>query len=359
MGDGFRSFCWIGFSWILILCIHQVQLSEPQSDSEGSCDFFQGSWVLDETYPVYNTSACPFIEKEFDCQANGRPDKLYLNYRWKPTDCTLPRFNGQDLLRKLKGKKMLFIGDSLSLNQWQSLTCMLHAAVPQSNYTINRKGDLSTFSLPDYDVSLMLSRNAFLVDIVKEKIGTVLKLDSIGNGKSWNGYDFLIFNTWHWWLHKGSKQPWDFIESRGSIKKDMDRLAAFREGLITWSKWVDSNVNTTTTQVFFQGISPTHFNGTEWNKTKSTTCRGQTAPATDSTYEGGSPPAVAVVREVLKNMSTPVILIDITELSQLRKDGHPSIYTGLKGNDCSHWCLAGVPDTWNQLLYAILSTGET
>ena len=81
-------------------------------------------------------------------------------------------------------------------------------------------------------------------------------------------------------------------------------------------------------------------------------------PATGSTYPDGSPPAMAIVKEVLKNMSTPVILLDITRLSQLRKDGHPSIYTGLKGDDCSHRCLAGVPDTWNQLLYAILSTGE-
>lgn len=61
--------------------------------------------------------------------------------------------------------------------------------------------------LQEYEVSLMLSRNAFLVDIVQEKIGTVLKLDSIKNGESWKGYDFLIFNTWHWWLHTGRKQP--------------------------------------------------------------------------------------------------------------------------------------------------------
>lgn len=56
-------------------------------------------------------------------------------------------------------------------------------------------------------------------------------------------------------------------------------------------------------------------------------------------------------------MTKPVTLLDITTLSQLRKDGHPSTYgtDGKKGNDCSHWCLAGVPDTWNEILYAILT----
>jgi len=34
----------------------------------------------------------------------------------------------------------------------------------------------------------------------------------------------------------------------------------------------------------------------------------------------------------------------------------PSIYTGrgTSFDDCSHWCLAGVPDAWNEILYAVL-----
>uniref|UniRef100_A0A5B7CAY9 Uncharacterized protein n=1 Tax=Davidia involucrata TaxID=16924 RepID=A0A5B7CAY9_DAVIN len=364
MGYGFHTLCWFAYVVYVISWFHQSSyaivlehFSNVRGSELGGCDFFQGSWVYDDTYPLYKT--CPFIVQQFDCQGNGRPDKLHLKYKWKPNACELPRFNGHDFLRRFKGKKIMFVGDSLSLNQWQSLTCMLHAAVPRSNFTIQRKGDISTFSLPDYAISVMLSRNAFLVDLVEEKIGRVLILDSIKNGNAWNGLDMLIFNTWHWWLHKGSRQPWDYIQKGDKIYEDMDRLVAFREGLITWSKWVESNVDPTITKVFFQGISPTHYDGEEWNETKSTTCQGQTQPLSGSVYPGGSMPAVAVVNEVLSNMLTPVGLLDVTTLSQLRKDGHPSIYGmgGTKGNDCSHWCLAGVPDTWNQLLYAMLVNG--
>lgn len=137
--------------------------------------------------------------------------------------------------------------------------------------------------LQEYGVSITFSRNAFLVDLVKQKVGRVLKLNSIANGVSWKGYDAIVFNTWHWWLHTGRKQPWakkiwicfswfwfnlivwwvdfrwDFIQDGKTMRKDMDRLVAYRKGLTTWSKWVESNINATKTKVFFQGISPDHF----------------------------------------------------------------------------------------------------
>ncbi|XP_054812716.1 protein trichome birefringence-like 41 isoform X2 [Prosopis cineraria] len=268
------------------------------------CNLFEGRWVYDETYPLYRASSCAFIEQEFDCKKNGRPDSFYQKYRWQPNACALPRYKGQDLLRELKGKKILFVGDSLSLNQWQSLICMMHVAAPHSQYTLHRVGGVSTFTLPEHEIRVVLSRNAYLVDIVKEKIGTVLKLDSIQNGDSWKGYDVIIFNTWHWWLHKGHQQP-----------------------------------------------------GEEWNGTSSGTCRGQSRPMGGSRYRTGPPEAAVVVKQVLSQMAKPVSLLDITTLSQLRRDGHPSVYGiyGQRGNDCSHWCLPGVPDTWNELLFAMLA----
>ncbi|XP_059664988.1 protein trichome birefringence-like 43 [Cornus florida] len=323
--------------------------------SEG-CNIFQGSWVFDDSYPLYDTTNCPFVEKQFDCQGNGRPDTDYLKYRWQPTGCDLPRFDGGDFLMKLSGKRMMFVGDSLSLNQWQSLTCMLHIAVPQTKYVSTRVGDLSTFTFPIYNVSFMFYRDAFLVDLVNENGERVLKLDSMESSKMWKGIDTLIFNTWHWWLHTGRKQPWDLIEEGNATYKDMNRLDAYEIALRTWATLIDSSVDPAKTSVFFQAVSPDHNNGSEWGEPNAKNCGGQTQPLLAAKYPGGPHPAEVVLEDVLGSMSKPVYLLDITSLSQLRKDGHPSVYGhgGHNDMDCSHWCLAGVPDTWNQLLYAAL-----
>lgn len=54
----------------------------------------------------------------------------------------------------------------------------------------------------------MLDRSVYLVDVVREENGRILKLDSIEGGKLWKGIDMLIFNTWHWWNRRGVAQPY-------------------------------------------------------------------------------------------------------------------------------------------------------
>lgn len=49
-------------------------------------------------------------------------------------------------------------------------------------------------------------------------------------------------------------------------------------------------------------------------------------------------------------------MLDITGMSEFRADAHPSAAGGKRHDDCMHWCLPGLTDTWNDLLIAHLSS---
>lgn len=60
-------------------------------DSLMKCDLFDGNWVRDDSYPLYKPGSCSLIDEQFNCILNGRPDKDYQKFKWKPKHCTLPR----------------------------------------------------------------------------------------------------------------------------------------------------------------------------------------------------------------------------------------------------------------------------
>ena len=95
--------------------------------------------------------------------------------------------------------------------------------------------------------------------------------------------------------------------------------------------------------------------GGEWNSGGH--CKESTRPLND-TRARPVPEINLILEQVTKQMTTPVTILNITNLSGIRIDGHPSVYgrmvvdlTASSVQDCSHWCLPGVPDTWNELLF--------
>lgn len=62
--------------------------------------------------------------------------------------------------------------------------------------------------LQDYGVEIVLFHSNLLVDIEVEKIGRVLKLDSIKDGQIWKNFDLLIFNTWLWYTRRPPGQQY-------------------------------------------------------------------------------------------------------------------------------------------------------
>ncbi|PWA84126.1 PC-Esterase [Artemisia annua] len=167
---------------------------------------------------------------------------------------------------------------------------------------------MTTYTFTDYNVKVTYHHNLYLVEIVKQRFGRVLKLDVLRASKLW-----LDVTTSYLTLGIGGTVD-EPANHRSHIYKDMDRVVAF-------------------------------------GKAKSYS--GQKSSLLASTYPGVLPPALAVLKSSLKTIKKPVTLLDITDLSLLWKDGHPSDY-GLGAVDCNHWCLVGVPDTWNVLLYNLM-----
>ncbi|KAK1385781.1 hypothetical protein POM88_023516 [Heracleum sosnowskyi] len=87
------------------------------------CDLYHGQWVYDQNGPLYYNNSCPVLMQKQNCQ--GRRDKEYENWRWKPERCNLPRFDPKKFLELMRGKTLAFIGHSVTRNQMESMLCIL------------------------------------------------------------------------------------------------------------------------------------------------------------------------------------------------------------------------------------------
>jgi len=51
---------------------------------------------------------------------------------------TFSRFNPKLALKKLQGKRLLFVGDSLQKSQWESFVCMVEWIIPEKQKSMKR-----------------------------------------------------------------------------------------------------------------------------------------------------------------------------------------------------------------------------
>ncbi|CAG7877910.1 unnamed protein product [Brassica rapa] len=343
------------------------------------CDVYRGHWVKDKsTRPLYKESDCPYIQPQLTCRAHGRPDTDYDSWRWQPDSCSLPSFDAKMMLESLRGKKMMFVGDSLNRGMYVSLVCLLHSQIPEHSKSMETFGSLTVFSLKDYNATIEFYWAPFLLEsnsdnaTVHRVSDRIVRKGSINiHGRHWRGADVVVFNTYLWW-RTGFKMK--ILE--GSFKDEKKKIVemesedAYRMALKTMVKWVKKNMDPLKTRVFFATMSPTHYKSEDWGGEQGKNCYNQTTPIQDMDHwpSDCSKTLMKVIGEELDGRKDfPVTVLNITQLSGYRKDAHTSIYkkqwspltkeqlaNPVSYSDCIHWCLPGLQDTWNELLFAKL-----
>lgn len=285
------------------------------------------------------------------------------------------------LLDKLRNKRLVFVGDSLNRGQWVSVVCLVDSIIPKTLKSMHStaNGSLNIFKATEYNATIEHYWSPLLVESnsddpvnhrVPERTVRVKAIEK--HARHWTNADFLVFNTYLWWRRPIMNVLWGSFGDPDGVYKGVEMLRVYEMALRTWSDWLEVHVNRNKTRLFFVSMSPTHERAEEWGAGKGNNCYSETDMIEEEGYwgKGSDPKMMRVVENVLDDLKARglnVHMLNITQLSEYRKEGHPSIYRKQWNNltqeqisnpnsyaDCIHWCLPGVPDVWNELLYAYI-----
>ncbi|MBA0718997.1 hypothetical protein Golax_006706 [Gossypium laxum] len=343
------------------------------------CDLYNGKWFYDPQGPSYTNNSCPIITQMQNCQGNGRPDKEYEHWRWKPSKCDLPRFDAKKFLELMRGKTLAFIGDSVARNQMESMLCLLWQA---SIYTLKlpvswlnplfhieqflgfeileqwyvrewivevpqNRGNKRMQRWHFVSTSVMIVRlwSSWLVRETTEKIDfapegvTKLHLDAPDDKlmEFIPNFDVIVISSGHWFAKQsvyvlnneivGGQLWWP----NGSPPMKVNNVDAFGISVGTILSAILTHPNYTGLTIV-RSFSPDHYEGGAWNTGGS--CTGKEKPlAIGELVENGftnimHEKQVSGFEHAVKKATnkSKLQLMDITEVFSYRHDGHPGPY---------------------------------
>ncbi|CAN1760589.1 Protein trichome birefringence-like 13 [Linum perenne] len=301
------------------------RLRSELNQSSGSCNYADGSWVYDPDRSLERyDSTCKEIFKGWNCIASGKTNARDIpKWRWQPKGCNLPHFD-----------PLVFLETYRDTNPWDvkmAISCRW-SADPKG-------GELESLGYKEgYRVDVDIPESTW------------------ENAPSF--HDIVIFNTGHWWWAPSKfdpvKTPMLFYRKGVPIIPPVSPDVGLDMVLENMVHFVEDKMRPGGIK-FFRTQSPRHFEGGDWNEGGS--CLRKKPLLFDQAEQlfgvrnnGTNVEARLVNQHILKVVKwSSFQILDITHLSELRADGHPANAGGKKHDDCMHWCLPGVTDTWNDL----------
>ncbi|CAN6225980.1 unnamed protein product [Urochloa humidicola] len=365
--------------------------SAPLSGA-GACDLTRGRWVRDPAArPYYTNATCTFIEGYQNCMKHGRPSLEFLRWRWRPDGVAgcggepLPRFDAARFFDLLRGKSILFVGDSLASSHVHSLVCTLSQV--ENPARSPPAGGFERWRFPAHGLTVAFFWTPFQVRwcltrgppqaVGPDRQGEVFagprdihldEPDTRWLPAAAREHDVVVISASHWFARPAVHYCRRGGESNGTaaerLTTEQARRAAFRtvlRGLAGMEGWEGTTMLRT--------VAPTHYESGEWFDGGECTTTEPADPedpvpemaGAEREFYRAQVEEFAAAEDAAKGSGVRMRLMDVTGMMLRRPDGHPDRYGHGPGEhegfdiDCLHWCLPEPIDVWNELLLQILA----
>ncbi|XP_072979654.1 protein trichome birefringence-like 16 [Typha angustifolia] len=338
------------------------------------CNYGKGKWIADDRRPLYSGFGCKrWLSEMWACRLTQRVDFSYEKFKWQPEGCKMPEFEGSEFLRRMQDKTIAYVGDSLGRQMFQSIMCMVGKESPDAEDVGGDYGFVQelgakrpngwAYRFPRTNTTILFYWSSTLCELEPLNVADpatsyAMHLDRPPAFLEQNlhKFDVLVLNSGHHWNRgKLNANRWEmYVRGAPNTNRKIARIwNAKKFAIHSTVKWLNSQLpHHPRLKIFFRSISPRHFINGDWNTggrcdSMSSLAGGNTV-SQDHSDDADAEGAVN---------GTGIKLLDITALSQLRDEGHISRYSikAAEGvQDCLHWCLPGIPDTWNEILAAQL-----
>ncbi|CAI5983174.1 unnamed protein product, partial [Closterium sp. NIES-64] len=228
---------------------------EPKPERETAvspsttCDLSVGSWVANPSrQPQYTGESCKSLSRAFNCQRNGRVNMRYLQYEWRSPGCRIERFDASAFLEHMRNKVFLVVGDSVSMNFFGALQCLLETATP----TKSRDGPLfpggprtRALIAPQFNATFLSHASSFLVQSTPSGDRTTastwtVHLDQVH--PNWSPVlpysDYVVFGTGAWYTIANLKKRHYMVDNKEQPSEN--RMATMQTALHTVARFTRS-----------------------------------------------------------------------------------------------------------------------